>query len=226
MKKDLLFLTVCLIYIMGYVFFGCKKDKDVVLFPGISQSFTQEFTNFYKTVNNDDWVANTAIEYGSLWDQGIISSIDKGGMPYGFSAYSYTNAPDEYAGVFNYEAQTTGMNSWLITPVLYVKNGDKISFYTRSDSTLNADRLMVFMNKSASKDVGNTAQSVGDFALKIMDINPGQVVNGYPKTWTKQEYTVTGIDKKTNVRFGFRYYVPAGFTSRGIGIDQFKFETN
>ncbi len=226
MKKTLLFPAACLTYIMGYLFFGCKKDKEVVLFPGISQSFTEEFIDFYRTVNQEKWVSKTAIEYGAMWDQGITAGVDKGGNSYGFSAYSFTATPYEYAGVFNYDAQTTGMNTWLITPVLFVKNGDKISFYTRADSSTNADRLMVYINKTASTDIGKNGESFGDFNTKIIDINPSQALNGYPKSWTKQEYIVTGIDKKSNVRFGFRYYVPPGYTSRGIGIDQFKFETN
>ena len=227
MKKNVFIIAACSIYLCGYLVYGCKKDNNgQEPNPGIASSFTEEFINMYEVINNKGWVSSTAIENGLLWDQGVTDAVDKGGIPYGFPAYSKTNSADEYAGIFRYDASANPINSWLITPVLHLKNGDKISFYTRADMNSSTDRMMVTINSSATKDIGNNTVSVGGFTTTVLDINPLNAAIGYPQSWQKYEFTISGFPERKNVRIGFRYFSPGGSFARGIGIDQFKYETN
>jgi len=87
--------------------------------------------------------------------------------------------------------------------------------------------MQVLINKSTSTDVGNSLNSVGSFTTVLFDINSTQVMWGYPATWTKYEYTFSGISGKINTRIAFRHYVvdPQGVVI-GVGIDLFKFLAN
>jgi hypothetical protein len=203
--------------------------------PVISTSFTEEFDTVYKLVTKG-WAIrdNSGANAQARWKQGAMGK-DKAGHPYGFPAYSFANSQDEFA--YASVATTTyypvtavftfySVNSWLITPVLSVKNGDKFSFYTRGEEgTSYGDRLQVLMNKSSGSSVGYTTSSVGEFTISLLDINSGQVPDGYPKTWTKYEYVFSGINGNIDTRIAFRYFVPSTIQSKGVGIDLFKFES-
>jgi len=229
MKKNLLLIAVCLTYVAAYVFNGCRKEKiddqSAPVNPGISTSFTEEFDSIYQAIQKRGWITNSSASALALtWIQGAETGFDKIGGQYGFPAYSYTKTADEYAAVFNFGSSGL-VSSWLITPVLYVKNGDKISFYTRCDNNMNyADRLQVRLNLKASTNIGNSIDAIGDFKNVVVEVNPSQANTAYPVTWTKYEYTFSGISKQTNVRIGFRYFAPDGTVTKGIGIDQFKFQ--
>ena len=98
------------------------------------------------------------------WTQGQFGA-DKGGSWHGFTAFSYTTSRDEYVYSSISGASPVTISSWLITPVLSVKNGDKISFYTRADTTGSyTERMQVLMNRSSSDNTGNLAGSVCSFS--------------------------------------------------------------
>jgi len=160
-------------------------------------------------------------DYGLTdWGQGIWG-IDKSGQEYGFPAYSDSVSNNEYA--FSGQSYAS-ISSWLISPVLSVKNGDKISFYTRVGSeSSSADRMQVLMNKSTSTDVGDKL-SAGSFTTTLLDINPAEAPNGYPTSWKKYEYTFTNISGQMNTRIAFRHYVINPKNVTGIGIDVFSFQ--
>lgn len=132
----------------------------------------------------------------------------------------------------------SGMNAtisnWFISPVLDLNNGDTISFWTRSatpsDQTEFADRLQLRLSTNgASTNVGGTANSVGDFAQLLLDINSmyNQSAERYPSSWTQFSATVTGLSESTQGRFAFRYFVqnggPDGINSNYIGIDTLEY---
>lgn len=228
MKKNLLLIVIGLTYFAGYVLHGCKKDKlddvNAPSTPGISTSFTEEFDTVYNAFEKKDWVTKSSINaWSATWSQGFEGGQDKSGVWYGFPAYSFRTNQDEYAGIFVFD-NTAMINSWLITPMLYVKNGNKISFYTRGSDGAYADRLQVRLNWNASTEIGDTFNNTGDFKTTVIDINPTQATKGYPLTWKKYEYSFSGLSKPANVRIGFRYFVPTSAKAKGIGIDQFKFE--
>jgi subtilisin family serine protease len=123
------------------------------------------------------------------------------------------------------------ISNWLLTPPLVLRNGETVSFYTRSTGSSFPDRLQVRMSLNGdSTDVGSTATSVGDFTELLAEINPGQTVGGYPTTWTEVSVTLSGISEPTIGRIAMRYFVtnggPSGSASDYIGIDTFRFSTD
>jgi hypothetical protein len=196
-------------------------DKQIIVNPipsiPVGSSFTEEFDSVYN-LETKGWVIKNSSSGG--WVQGNYG-CDKSGVCHGFPALSYTVSPDEYVYAFSTAPQ---ISSWLITPVISIKNGDEISFYTRTDSGSHADRMQVLMNKSSSADVGTSGNSVGSFTTTLFDINDG--LTGYPETWTKYVFTFSGISGKLNTRIGFRYVMPNSFGGKGIGVDLFKFKSN
>jgi len=222
MKKLFIFFGTIAFFSL-YLINGCKKDA-LADFGGSTASFTEEFQNVYK-LETAGWVTIDRSLIGSIWTQGMDIHTDKGGAVIGFPAYSYRNSKDEYAAALGLlYSEPKDISSWIITPVITVKNGDKFSFYSRGDtSIIAADRLQVRMSNGSS-DVGTDYSTVGDFTFLLLDINSAQSVGGYPTTWSKYDYTFTGLAGSQHIRIAFRYYVPSGVRSKMIGIDQFRFE--
>lgn len=206
---------------------GCKKNDsgNTPTHNGSKVSFTEEF-EFVNQLPANGWVfQDNSGNYSAMWSQGFSGDTKTFGW-LGFTAYSYTTTPDEFAYSVVGLSSSVSISSWLITPVLNVKDGDKISFYVRGDTTQNIfeNRLQVRMNKSASPDVGTSISSVGGFKEVLFDINPKQQPGGFPLVWNKYEYVFSGISGDLDTRIAFRHYVNSGKNIAGIGIDQFKFE--
>lgn len=114
-----------------------------------------------------------------------------------------SGSSDEYA--------TWWINNWVVSPEVTMKNGDKIVFYTRCDTTA---RLQVRINKTNTDftNVGYSLEDPGDFSSLILDINPTYVAKGlyaFPYgNWTRFEATVYGLDKPTRGRFALRSMLP------------------
>lgn len=174
------------------------------------------------TLPANGWaMINRSSPLGSTsWFQGNVSS---------FTAQS--GGGNSYIGA-NY-ANTSGIgtiSNWLLTPEILLKNGDTVSFYTRSAYILYPDRLELRLSLAgASTDVGNTAYGVGDFSDLLLSINPNLQADGYPISWTKYTSTLIGIPTPTSGRLAFRYYVtnggPHGINSNYIGIDTFQYQS-
>ena len=228
MKKNFFLIILCLACLLVGLVNACKKDPSINPPPtdiGTATSFTEEFENVYQ-LETKGWVIKDYSASPTVWGQG--TSVLYKGIGAGFPAYSYTASQDEYVSAsVTITNKYYSVSSWLITPVLSVKNGDKISFYTRAaEGGVYKERMQVLINKSASTEVGDKISSVGGFTNVLFDINSAQAAGGYPTTWTKYEYTFSGISGKTDTRIGFRYFVPETASSRAIGIDQFKFQVN
>lgn len=223
------------ILVAGMCINSCKKDTDPPpKHVGATNSFTEEFVDFFN-LTSTGWLfidnSTSNLSGGSTnagWEQGRFG-FDKSGTWHGFSAFSYNGLNTEYAYSTVWSSDTkVSVSGWMITPVLSVKNGDKISFYTRCDTTAAfANRMQVRMAKTSVDKLGSTsALSTGYYKDVLLDINPTQVLNGYPNTWTKYEYTFTGFSENTDVRIGFRHYLDKGTQFNGIGVDQFRFQVN
>jgi uncharacterized repeat protein (TIGR01451 family) len=154
---------------------------------------------------------------GVDWFQG-----DPGAFPaQAGAANSYIAADFE-----NVDLQGT-ISNWLLTPVLTLKNGTQLTFWTRKITETGPfypDRLQVRMSTSgASTDVGSTATGVGVFTRLLLDINPTYSTSGYPMAWTKYTLTLSGVTGTTSGRIAFRYFVEDGgfFGARSnyVGID-------
>jgi hypothetical protein len=109
----------------------------------------------------------------------------------------------------------------------------RVSVYTRTGKTTptKADRLQlrISTNGDFSNNPSLGATDVGYFTNLIVEVNPQQSVVGYPNSWTKYSYTITGFSGITECKFAFRYFVtsggPSGANSDQIGIDTFSVDT-
>ncbi len=149
---------------------------------------------------------------------------------------SFDGATNAYVGAnFNNTAPGGNISNWLFTPVVNIKNGDVISFYTRAAPSFanRAERLQLRMSTNgASTNVGATTTSVGDFTVTLLEVNPTLLggPNTYPETFTQYTATITGITGSISGRFAFRYFVTNGGNTPGInsnfiGIDRVQYAT-
>jgi thiol-disulfide isomerase/thioredoxin len=147
-------------------------------------------------------------------------------------SFSAFNGPaDGYIGVnFQSGVGVSYISNWLMTPPVTVQNGDEVSFYTRIPAAQYPDRLelrMSTLGASSTNPAGNTG--VGSYSTLCTSVNPSLTTSGYPITWTKITYIVTGLSGSTSCRFALRYHVPNGgpdgANSNYIGIDAFKIKT-
>jgi len=167
---------------------ACRKDDPASLIPPPipDQSFREEFDTVAKAFERG-WVPinNSNPKGSSIWTQGgapfpIFSPYSSNGSYAGFIAADYlsTSGTDDV------------ISNWLISPVITMQNGDKISFYTRTqllpagggDSTDYGNNLEVCYNrKNDGTNVGvandpksaayNSNTDRGDFEL-LLSINP------------------------------------------------------
>jgi hypothetical protein len=140
---------------------------------------------------------------------------------------AFDGPPTAYiAANFNSTSGMGTISNWLLTPVLSLRNGSTLSFYTRTVAMSTfPDRLQVRMSTNgASTNVGTGAFDVGDFTALLLDINPTYTMGGYPEAWTQFTVTISGVLPATAGRLAFRYFVenggPNGTNSNYIGIDR------
>ena len=168
---------------------------------------------------------STPIGTAPTWVQGVAAV---------FPANS--GGPTEYIrAYFQNVAGANIISNWLFAPSTTVKNGDILTFYTRTiNPAAYADRLQVRLSTNgASVNVGATNTSVGDFSTLLLDVNPtyslADYPAGYPQSWHQYSITVSGLAGPTTGRVAFRYFVedggPLGNNSDNIGIDDVVYTT-
>ena len=134
-------------------------------------------------------------------------------------------APNSYlAANFESGGDFSTISTWLILPTSTYRNGDTLSFYSRTaDLSEWPDRLEVRFSNIGGSDVGTTATSVGSFSTLLLSINPTLEVGGYPEDWTRYSAILNGLAGPTTGAFAFRYTVADaglfGANSNYIGID-------
>lgn len=184
----------------------------------LNAQLTENFDNI-TTLPAAGWVQqNNSSPLGTIgWFQG---------NPAAFPAFN--GASDSYIGSnFNNTSGSGTISNWLVTPNLTLKNGDVISFYTRTSAdNMWADRLQMRMSTNGtSSNVGVGANDIGDFTTLLLDINPNLQLSVYPTTWTQYTITISGLSAPTSGRIAFRYFVTNGgingTNSDYIGIDNF-----
>ena len=140
---------------------------------------------------------------------------------------SYNGPADGYIAV-NYQsgAGVSDLSNWLMTPVITVQNGDQISFYTRVPGSQYPDRMELRMStvgNASVNPVGSTG--LGSFTTLCTTVNQDLTIGGYPTTWTKISYTVTGLTGQVACKLALRYNVEGGGTGNNsdyVGIDAFQ----
>jgi autotransporter-associated beta strand protein len=171
--------------------------------------------------NNSD-TPNTAFD----WRQGV-----PGNQVNGFGYNAQSGPANSFAEASFGATSGTILSDWLLTPVVTLKAGAKISFYTTATlNTTFANDLQVYISLNGSgTNVGSNAQTPtgGDFSLLTNgDLNPTLSVNGYPQGWTQYTFTLTNAEvaAATLGRIGLRYYIPDTTTQgSAIGLDTFSF---
>lgn len=243
MNKRSLHILGFVVTIFSAAFFSsCSEEKAAVVksVQPASLSYHEEFDSMQRVIDAGWKGVNLSNPLGEAsWQQGsyIVNATKGGPFVSGIPARSYKASANELAFVpYTAGAGLSFINCWLISPELSMKNGDKISFWTRTKSSVSfPDRMQVWLNpNNASTNVGRSDAETGDFTVKLVDINPtlsfSPYPTGYPTTWTKFEFTISGLPNGTipqKHRVGFRYFVksggPSGSVSDEIGIDDFDF---
>ena len=160
--------------------------------------------------------------------------------PLGFGNWFPGNIPEfppqggnSYTGADKFSAsasENSTISNWMMSPVVDLRNGGRISFYTRTVSNpVRPDRLQLRLSVNGdSTDVGQSEFSVGDFSTLLLDINPDYSTSGYPSAWTRYDVDITGISEPAYGRIAFRYFVehggPTGPNSDYIGLDSFSYD--
>lgn len=160
----------------------------------------------------------------AIFGSGNTSTLPVGqaGGPNSFAIINFNSTSGAVGGT---------ISNWLITPVVNVKDGDVVSFFTRKGTdgaTDFPDRLELRYSTAATTVVPSTgAADVGSFTNLGVSVNPN-LASGFvfPKTWTKYSFTINGVGATpVAAKFAFRYFVtdggPNGANSDIIGIDTF-----
>lgn len=140
---------------------------------------------------------------------------------------SYNGPADGYIGV-NYQsgAGVSNLSNWLMTPSRTVQNGDEVSFYTRVPGSQYPDRMELRMSTSGDSSVNPSGSTgLGSFTTLCASVNQNLTVGGYPTTWTKITYVVTGLSGQVACKFALRYNVTGGGTGNNsdyVGVDAFQ----
>lgn len=239
---------------------SCKDDSFLATAPPVpDQSFTQEFDTLANAQAKGWVLRNRSVPVGinlnqgglftqniygqwnqpqTLLDYPIVAPVSafKSDLQF-FPAYSSRGTMfgylfASYFSTWNPTGATgTGMISdWVISPVVTMQDGDKITFYSRAainaDDVDFTDRMQVRINTTDDGVNCGLGADVGNFSTVLLDINPFYAerpdANGYPDNWTKFVATVSGLNgKAVKGRFAFRYFVEGGGvnnTERGFGI--------
>jgi|TARA_R100000479_G_scaffold21607_1_gene8240 hypothetical protein len=144
---------------------------------------------------------------------------------------AFDGAPEAYVGM-NFNATAGSLiDLYLLLPELDLKNGDIISFYTRTgEGSTFPDRLEVRIDPDGT-GTEPTSGDVGSYTELLSEINPNLDQGGYPETWEPaQEITISGLPTEgATTRIALRYWVtdggPAGSNSNFIGIDRLQVES-
>jgi hypothetical protein len=216
------------------------NNQDKVVIP--NQAFVEEFDTAF-AAEGRGWVfVNSSNTLGDTkWSNPQIPPFEPYSSSVGSSGYLWAD--------YNSTASAAGViSNWAVSPILILQNGDRISFYTRSqlyyydnDSTDFSNRLQVRLNLRNTGTNTGSGVDPGDFNVLLLDINPNyypflyqpyqnkdpQARQAYPHRWTRFEAVVSGLAEPVESRFAFRYYVEeAGNNGRGtaVGIDRVTFQ--
>lgn len=243
-KRKLNLIGFVLTIFSSAILISCGEEKvAAVSVQPASLSYHEEFDSMQRVIDAGWKGINLSNPPGGdSWQQGsyIINTQKGGPFVSGIPAHSYKASANELAFVpYTAGAGLSFINCWLLSPPLSMKNGDVISFWTRTRSPVSfPDRMQVWLNpNNDGTNVGRTDAETGDFTVKVLDINPtlsaSPYPTGYPTAWTKFEFVISGLPNGTipqKHRVGFRYYVknggPSGAVSDEIGIDDFDFISN
>lgn len=209
-----------------------------LLFGGLvgAQSFTEEFDDI-TLLPAQGWLFQNNSSGGTTSWAPLAEDLaprDRGDFQGNETVFpAYSGAVTSYIAD-NYNAcgpTVRDISDWLITQEVCFRDGDVVSFWTRTATGSTwPDRLELRLSAAGSStNVGTTTTSVGDFTTLLVAVNPSLAVGGYPETWTQFSATISGYPTATCGRFAFRYWVtvggPSGSNSNYIGVDLLEFDS-
>jgi hypothetical protein len=251
-KVKFLLKNITLVLVGAIAFSSCTKDTAPAETPAAAEtpslSMSEEFTDVSKLADKGWVIQNNSFPIGpSSWRQGLFTNSynSKTGIVIGFPAYSAEVSPYDFISADATAVNGSGtVSSWLMTPTMQVKDGDVLSFWTRSTDDSQwpnyaKDRMQVRMNTvDGTADCGTAAADTGKFRKLVLDINPNLYTNdpggsggntGYQRTWHQRAIVVSGFSPTPKAtRFGFRYFMINGGINGAnpngvIGIDKLQF---
>jgi hypothetical protein len=183
-----------------------------------AQVFTENFDDTVPDLLARGWVGvnNSGPVVGLAWFQPGITPP--------FPAHQGPELNSFMASNFEAVDDLGTISNWLLSPSISFRNGDSVSFFSRTTG-LSPDRLELRLSTNlASTNVGGTALSVGDFSTVLLTINPLLDTTSYPTSWTQFTATLSGLPVGGAAgRLGFRHFVTdggaSGTNSDFIGID-------
>ncbi len=249
MKNRFLLIVVLFALVIAVMNACSKTGGSDTQEPTADYSFTEEFDTVSRAVGRGWVIANNSKPIGTMsWMQGyfyvsLYHGTGKFGQTINYPAIGGfgANNPSFSGTDFILTTAECGsgraiLSNWLISPGTMMKDGDEISFYTRtfSNPAVAADRLEVRVNADDGKaSVGIDSNSVGGFSKILMQVNADLLLEGdgsYPGSWTKYTVKISGLPVPKKTRVAFRYYVtnsgPLGDNGLGVGIDKFTFTSN
>lgn len=197
MRKPTLAWIVLSLCVITTGMTACTKDDPASLIPPPlpDQSFVEEFDTVANAWHRG-WVSiNNSNPKGShIWIQASGPATTQSGLPIVMPLFAPYSSRGSYAGYVICDAEVTSggasvASNWLISPPVWMKNGDKIIFYTRCALYGSAGSAMDYGNnlevcinrKNDGTNVGETTDpraagfdyyaDRGDFEL-IHAINP------------------------------------------------------
>lgn len=187
----------------------------LIPFIGFSQILEEGFDNVLD-LETKGWIrTNQSDPLGSLgWFQGNSAQ----------SFNSHEGADNSYiaANYENTDAVSGIISNWLITPTVEVKDGDRLSFWTRvPEGSIWNDRLEIRSSVGELTVPQDGADDIGSFSNLELVINDDMDLS-YPEEWTEFEVIVSGVGSQVQeVNFAFRYNVDntSGGDTNYIGID-------
>jgi hypothetical protein len=173
--------------------------------------------------NNQSTLTSIPLSSGNWFAINQSSPIGVNGVFQGNLTVFTQHSGTGYAGInFNSGAGTSNLSTYLMSPVLSIKEGDTVSFFSRTATSSSfPDRLRLRMS------LNGASTSTADFSTVLLTINDGLTTTGYPDNWTQFTAVVPNIGGTFDGRFAFHYDVPNGgpngANSDYIGIDTFVF---
>lgn len=187
----------------------------LIPFFGFSQILEEGFDNV-GNLESQGWTRTNLSEPAGVlgWFQGNpgASFSSHEGADNSYIAASYENT-DINGGI---------ISNWLITPAVEVKDGDRLSFWSRvPEGSIWNDRLEVRMSIGTLTTPQGSAEDIGSFDHLELVINDDMDLS-YPEEWSEFEIIISGVGSTAQeVNFAFRYNVDntSGEETNYIGID-------
>ena len=192
--------------------------------PVITQSFTQEFDTSFNELTFKGWVFK---DHSSPSTDGWVQGqhyYKVNFTPDIAPAYSYTMGDQYQFAYAGFSNQPFVVDTWMFSPPVILKNGDKLYFFTKCDS-IGINRLEIRLNeRDTTSAIDLHAGDIGKFTKLVGSVNPSSVIDGYPKEWKKIEYILTGLQDSITSRIAFRYYVTNPKSDGAIGVDMLTYQ--